>query len=1174
MLAFTFSLFALVAILMTSYEKLLLSAANHYLVEYNTQINELSIRPTSLHHWQLPTLKLTVHDSEISITDLDVILDRNMSLFSLYSQLASSSGVMSLIEKISIKDIHGKLSQDILTNEGKHVDEQVPTLALDLNKLPQIDIGTTSLSLAGISASVLSLTIDHLTLDEDGKLSTAISRNGHAIFQLDAQLMEQEWQVSSRLVFDELDKLLTDITARDIDTSALAPLLALKQASERLGLVLSGSLESHATLDLKSADLKSAQLTSSHVLKQSSLTLMHFDELTLAPHSLSSSATAASPQDRIKFEIAGQLTDLTLTLQPFILEVSPSRQQVSSLLALIHNKKIIPLVATILESRTSVPQASEKKLGPEDEKQAIKVSFTLSKPLAYSFASQKVHLSHAQLMIRDAMVDASLSATKLSLQIPTQSQAFELETDWQFAASREQALLLSSLVPNELSSLPNSKTISDIKLGASSISLAGDIKIQTPTASDSQQLRLSIKPKLQAQVDSVKLIPAAVIQKSATNFAASPPLQLELNDLKLVSHDELVMTSSEINPVSLDIPRLTFSIGPTRYRQGIQTNLASASKEIGLDANSLKFTTSAMSHLLVNQQQVIEGLTSNHPDSRVDSTLALSAFTLESADVEFIQSTNSTTSLLVSTAMTRLTSQGQFVLQRMAHSAAKDEQAIQINVPSLHLAQLDNELMYKPVLSADQSEYLGTLSGLDISLEKPSSLMISDLSSTALSQMLSARLWHNVARYELNDAELTHHYIKNKRKRTEKMSGLYTASLSQVLDWNGVKLDTHENWQFDDLEFVSQHRLKPKVGTKTRASQLKLTGKLNLDSDISNILALVNKNYALPNSLSITGDARLRAEYELNKDDDSTQISIDFTPELTSLSGSINNLPFEQADIQASCHYQMEQLNQSATREPGGENINTLACPDIQFSAAAFNPGVLITDIKAQADFSISHDDKISISTGKEQDDEAETRILDTPDADKKPITTNTLSAANIQMQASGNLLGGRLLLPEFNLRLHDKSHGYLVLQGLEVEQLLAIQPQVGLYADGIFDGVLPVDLIKGKISINGGRLTSRAPGGLISVSGNPAVEQMRQSQPYLDFAFSTMEHLEYSELSSTLDMAPNGDAELKVNVKGKAKGIERPIHLNYSQEENMLQLLKSLQIGDKLQTQIEQSMN
>ncbi|EDP99119.1 YdbH domain-containing protein [Shewanella benthica] len=1174
MLALIFSLLILVVILVNSFERLAMSVANAYLVEYNTQINKLSIRPTSIHHWQFPSIKLTVHNSEISITDLDLFLDTDMSLLSLYTQPLSSNKIMSLIEKISIKEIHAVLNPGVLTHEGKNVDQQGPTLALDLDKLPQINIGTTSLSLAGISASALSLTVEHLTLDEDGKLSTAISRHGNAIFQLDAHLTKKQWQVSSRLVFDELYTFLTELAAQALDTSALAPLLALKQESERIGLVFSGTLESNATLDLKSA-----QLESSHILKHSSLTLMQFDELILAPHSLSSAAEEPVAQDRVKFDIAGHLADLTLTLEPFTLEVSPSRHQVNSLLAVLynerHDKRIIPLVATLLEPSTSTPAGGDKRQARIDEQQTIKLIFTLSQPLKYSFASNNIHLGHAQLMIRDAMLDASLSATDLSLQIPTQTQAFELTSDWQFAASREQALALSSLMPDEPSTFADNKTIADIRLGASSLSLAGKITIETPTASESPQFRLSINPNLQAQIDSVELVPHSIKRDSARKSADSPKFQFELKHLKLVSHDELVMTSSEASQVSLDIPRLTFSIGPTRYRHGIQTDVASVTKALSFDANSLKFSTLAMSHFRIINSLVNESLASSHQESNSTSTskLTLSAFTLESEDVQFIQSTSSGDSLTVSTAMTRLTSLDPLVIKRITDSAEKDKQPIQISVPPLNFEQLDNELILKPVPSAEKNEYLAKLSGLYLSLDKTSSLTIADLTAEAMSQVLTENPWKNIAHYELNGAELTHHYIKNNRKRTEKLLGLYTASLSQTLDWNGVKLDTHENWQFDGMKFVSEHRLRPQIPTQANSSRLQLTGKLNLDSDLGTILSLVSNNYTLPKSLFITGDARLQAEYELNKNDHSTQMSIEFTPELTSLSGSINELPFEQANIQANCHYQIEQLNQSSSHEPLGTTISSLSCPDIQFSAAAFNPGVLITNIKAQADFSVSLDDKIVTEKVTEQA-KAE-RTAQSPDVGKRPKSAlpESLSAANIQMNASGDLLGGHLLLPEFNLRLHDKSHGYLVLQGLELEQLLAIQPQVGLYADGVFDGVLPVVLVQGKISISGGRLAARAPGGLISVSGNPAVEQMRLSQPYLDFAFSTMEHLEYSELSSTFDMAPNGDALLKVNVKGKAKGIERPIHLNYSQEENMLQLLKSLQIGDKLQTQIEQSM-
>ncbi|MGS0726570.1 YdbH domain-containing protein, partial [Shewanella sp. 0m-11] len=180
---------------------------------------------------------------------------------------------------------------------------------------------------------------------------------------------------------------------------------------------------------------------------------------------------------------------------------------------------------------------------------------------------------------------------------------------------------------------------------------------------------------------------------------------------------------------------------------------------------------------------------------------------------------------------------------------------------------------------------------------------------------------------------------------------------------------------------------------------------------------------------------------------------------------------------------------------------------------------------------------------------------------------------ASVRLTAQGDLLGGQLLIPQFQLNLRKPSSAYFVLQHIDLTKVLAIHPLVGISADGIFDGVLPVSIEKGKASISGGRLAARPPGGYIAIGNNPAVEKMRQSQPYLEFAFSALEHLNYSELSSSFDMDAQGDAKLKVNVKGRSQGIERPIHFNYSQEENMIQLLRSLQIGDNLQNQIERAV-
>nr|WP_283103825.1 YdbH domain-containing protein [Shewanella gelidii] len=239
---------------------------------------------------------------------------------------------------------------------------------------------------------------------------------------------------------------------------------------------------------------------------------------------------------------------------------------------------------------------------------------------------------------------------------------------------------------------------------------------------------------------------------------------------------------------------------------------------------------------------------------------------------------------------------------------------------------------------------------------------------------------------------------------------------------------------------------------------------------------------------------------------------------------------------------------------------STLHCQQLRVDIQAFNPGTLITETVIEGTTSIAQSWPESATDG------------DDKQAQPKDFELNSLDA-NIKLTANGHLLDGTLLIPIFDLNLHAPSTTYMVLQGINLQQVMQIQPQQGVYADGIFDGVLPTTITGGKFAISGGKLVSRAPGGVIKIDGNPAVDEMRRSQPHLDFAFSTLEHLDYHELSSTFDMTRSGDATLKVQVKGTSPNVERPIHFNYSQEENMLQLMKSLQIGDKLQQQIEQSV-
>ncbi|WP_428618461.1 intermembrane phospholipid transport protein YdbH family protein, partial [Shewanella sp.] len=414
--------------------------------------------------------------------------------------------------------------------------------------------------------------------------------------------------------------------------------------------------------------------------------------------------------------------------------------------------------------------------------------------------------------------------------------------------------------------------------------------------------------------------------------------------------------------------------------------------------------------------------------------------------------------------------------------------------------------------------------------------------------------WQSELDYKLTQLTLKQQGMRLNKLRSKTLYSLPEASLNQAIQWRGLtseqsnnlianqnkqpsyRLETKESWLLDKLPFESQHQMLFSQALQPQ----QLTGQLNMVNDANAIVARLSRLRGMPSKLLLIGDAQLHGTHNLTWQQDSLDFTMALTPSMQISEGSFQALPFEQAQFTAQC-----ELTGNDNKVNG---LNAAVnCQQINLKVAAFNPGVLLTDLNANANF------KLDIGKG-----------LD---------ATIGLNGADVKLNGTAKTLGGEILLPIFNLNLGAPSSAYLVLQGMDLAQLLAAQPQTGIYADGIFDGVLPVSLEQGKVSVNNGQLAARAPGGLIKVDDNPAVVQMRVSQPYLDFAFSALEELHYTQLSSSFDMAPNGDAQLKVQVKGRAKDIERPIHLNYAQEENMLQLLKSLQIGDRLQTEIERAM-
>lgn len=575
---------------------------------------------------------------------------------------------------------------------------------------------------------------------------------------------------------------------------------------------------------------------------------------------------------------------------------------------------------------------------------------------------------------------------------------------------------------------------------------------------------------------------------------------------------------------------LQFTVGELKQLSAQDNN---AAKHTDVSLGSI--TINALAPLTVSSQRnsntsssISSGQTSvPASDTANQFTLALPPLTLALEQLHFSQTTQT---VVTETAV---------VETKKAETTAVETKVTEASADKSSDKNQNTSIITKTDMSA------GSFS---IALQKAMSFEFKPEVEAPLDSLLAAT-WQNQLEWQANQLNIEKQLSSKGRSRKETVLKLDKLTLAQSLDWKNYTLFGDEHWQVGTVELQSQHKLN----LATTSKPLVLTGQWVVDTSMTEALSLLNQTQPLPAELNVTGHNQLQAQFNLTQQRDQTQFAMQITQSMTELEGFYKDTTFEGGKLQAQCEFTWGQSHKKPQDKSYFSSLSKLNCPQTLMTFNLFDPGFPLTDIEVEAD----------IALGK--------------DAEKLPDNwiqqLTGLSDTDVSMTAKGKVLSGQFLLPEFNLKLQDKSHAYLLLQAMSLEEVLRIQPQIGVYADGIFDGVLPVDLINGKVSITGGQLAARAPGGLIAISGNPAVEQMRQSQPYLDFVFSTLEHLQYSQLSSSFDMDQAGDAKLLVGVKGRSQGVERPIHLNYSHEENMLQLFRSLQIGNDLQDRIEKSV-
>lgn len=168
-------------------------------------------------------------------------------------------------------------------------------------------------------------------------------------------------------------------------------------------------------------------------------------------------------------------------------------------------------------------------------------------------------------------------------------------------------------------------------------------------------------------------------------------------------------------------------------------------------------------------------------------------------------------------------------------------------------------------------------------------------------------------------------------------------------------------------------------------------------------------------------------------------------------------------------------------------------------------------------------------------------------------------------------LLGGRVDFDDF--KLSAPSQTILNISGVDLAEVIKYTAYPEIDIKGIVDGMLPLTLKKQGPEILDGIIFARPPGGFIKVPESTTTEAMGSRNPALSLTLQILSNLQFNTMQGKIGYTSDGESDFKVEIKGispKVTGTQ-PINFNYSHNENILKLLKSLRFNEELVRDIKE---
>ena len=190
-----------------------------------------------------------------------------------------------------------------------------------------------------------------------------------------------------------------------------------------------------------------------------------------------------------------------------------------------------------------------------------------------------------------------------------------------------------------------------------------------------------------------------------------------------------------------------------------------------------------------------------------------------------------------------------------------------------------------------------------------------------------------------------------------------------------------------------------------------------------------------------------------------------------------------------------------------------------------------------------------------------------TPELDEAAVAVNNLSMS---------VLGGTVTADPFRFELDADSNRLLLkASGIQLPLMAGLADLEAVTISGSVSGDIPVTIRGNNVIIDGGRLENDPPGGVIRYRGGSAAG-IPQEGSQLGVVTRTLQNFEFDSLTSAVNYSDDGDLVLEMRLRGINPDVDptQPVILNLSVENNVPQMLRSLQATRSIEDVLEQRLS